>query len=149
MIERDLISVVVPCYNEEEALPAFYRETGQALENIEGTDYELIFVDDGSADATGTMLRDLAEKDSHVRYVIFSRNFGKEAAMYAGLREARGSYCVIMDADLQHPPALLAPMYQAVSSEGFDCCGGLRKGRQGDGLLRSFFSEVFIKLANG
>lgn len=147
MTERDLISVVVPCYNEEEALPAFYRETGQALENIEGIDYEFVFVDDGSGDATGTMLREMAEKDSHVRYVIFSRNFGKEAAMYAGLREARGTYCVIMDADLQHPPALLFSMYQAVSSEGFDCCGGLRKGRQGDGLLRSFFSRSFYKIS--
>ncbi len=147
MTERDLISVVVPCYNEEEALPAFYRETERALKKTEGTDYEFVFVDDGSRDATGALLRELSQKDSHVRYVIFSRNFGKEAAMYAGLREARGNYCVIMDADLQHPPALLKPMYRAVSREGFDCCGGLRKDRRGDGLLRSFFSRSFYKIS--
>lgn len=145
--KKDLISVVVPCYNEEEALPLFYRETERVLQGIQGADYEFVFVDDGSHDATGRILKELAERDSHVRYVIFSRNFGKEAGMYAGLSEACGDYCVIMDADLQHPPALLSQMYKAVSEEGCDCCGGLRIGREGDGFLRSFFSRSFYRIS--
>ena len=135
------ISVIVPCYNEEESLPLFYNETSKVLMSIEGTDYEILFVDDGSSDRTLKMIKDLCGRDSRVRYVAFSRNFGKEAGMYAGLKESRGDFCVIMDADLQHPPALLPDMYKAVSSEGYDCCGGLRMGREGDSPIRSIFSK--------
>lgn len=149
MNKRDLISVIVPCYNEEESLPLFYIETGKVLHQITEVDYEIIFVDDGSSDKTRTIMKNLAEKDEKVRYVVFSRNFGKEAAMYAGLKEARGDYSVIMDADLQHPPALLPEMYKVVSCEDYDCCGGLRLSREGDGFLRSLFSKAFYKISKG
>ena len=121
--KRDKISVIVPCYNEEESLAHFYEKTALVLEQMD-VDYELLFVDDGSSDKTLPILRDMRRRDSHCRYISFSRNFGKEAAMYAGLREADGDYRVFMDADLQHPPELLPEMYRAVSREGYDCCGG-------------------------
>ncbi len=149
MNKRDLISVIVPCYNEEESLPLFYIETGKVLRQMTEVDFEIIFVDDGSSDKTRTIMKNLAEKDEKVRYVVFSRNFGKEAAMYAGLKEARGDYSVIMDADLQHPPALLPEMYKVVSCEDYDCCGGLRLSREGDGFLRSLFSKAFYKISKG
>lgn len=141
------ISVIVPCYNEEESLPLFYRETGEVLTGMEEIDYEIILVDDGSSDNTLKIIKALAACDSRIRYVAFSRNFGKEAAMYAGLKESRGDYCVIMDADLQHPPALLPEMYKTVSGEGYDCCGGLRMGREGDNPIRSIFSRAFYKIS--
>ena len=144
--KRDRISVIVPCYNEEESILHFYEKTSRVLEGIEGVDYELLFVDDGSSDRTLEYLRNLDAKDSHCRYISFSRNFGKEAAMYAGLNEAIGDYCVIMDADLQHPPELLPKMYEAITREGYDCCGGKRCGREGDGALRSACSRLFYKV---
>lgn len=140
------ISVIVPCCNEEESLPVFHRETQAVLKEIEDVDHEFIFVDDGSSDATLDIIRKLAQEDAKVRYVAFSRNFGKESAMYAGLEEAGGDYCVIMDADLQHPPALLPAMYEAVSRGGYDCCGGLRLGREGDSRLRGILSRAFYKI---
>lgn len=143
--KRDKISVIVPCYNEEESLAHFYEKTALVLEQMD-VDYELLFVDDGSSDKTLPILRDMRRRDSHCRYISFSRNFGKEAAMYAGLREADGDYRVFMDADLQHPPELLPEMYRAVSREGYDCCGGKRMGRDGDGALRSFCSRMFYKV---
>ena len=149
MNKRDLISVIVPCYNEEESLPLFYIETGKVLRQMTEVDFEIICVDDGSSDKTRTIMKNLAEQDEKVRYVVFSRNFGKEAAMYAGLKEARGDYSVIMDADLQHPPALLPEMYKVVSCEDYDCCGGLRLSREGDGFLRSLFSKAFYKISKG
>lgn len=141
-----LISIIIPCFNEEESLIPFHRETKKVIDHMEGTDYEMIFVDDGSSDRTLELLRGLQQGDRHCRYISFSRNFGKEAAMYAGLSEAKGDYCVIMDADLQHPPALLPQMYRAVSMEGYDCCGGKRCGREGDGAVRSFCSRLFYKI---
>lgn len=161
MENKTLISIIVPCFNEEESLFPFHRETKKVLDSMQAAenavksdsmegksalDYEMIFVDDGSSDRTLELMRELQQKDSHCRYVSFSRNFGKEAAMYAGLNEAKGDFCVIMDADLQHPPALLPKMYEAVSREGYDCCGGKRCGREGDGVLRSFCSRMFYKV---
>lgn len=140
------ISVIVPCYNERQALPEFYEEVKKALLEIEDAEYEFIFIDDGSSDGTDEILRELAHKDSRCRYIVFSRNFGKEAGMYAGLEASEGDYCVIMDADLQHPPELLKEMYRAVTNEGYDCCGGMRKGREGDGMLRSILSRAFYKI---
>lgn len=99
----DKISIIVPCYNEEKALPAFYRETCTAVSQINGAECEFIFVDDGSRDHTTDILESLSASDSRCKYLLFSRNFGKEAAMYAGLENASGDYCVFMDADLQHP----------------------------------------------
>ena len=144
----DLISVIVPCYNEEESLPMFYEKTSEVLCSIENADYEFIFVDDGSTDRTVEYLKRMRKQDERCRYISFSRNFGKEAAMFAGLKEAKGDYCVIMDADLQHPPTLLPDMYRAVSVEGWDCCGGKRKGREGDGGLRAFFSRAFYRVSS-
>lgn len=147
MSKKDLISIIVPCFNEEESLPAFYRETSEVLKTMKEVDFEFVFVDDGSSDRTSSIMKSLAEEDERVRYVVFSRNFGKEAGMYAGLREALGDYCVIMDADLQHPPALLPEMYRVVKEEGFDCCGGLRASRDGDSFLRSYFSRAFYRIS--
>ena len=142
----DKISIIVPCYNEEESLPLFYQETVKELHSIENIDYEFVFIDDGSRDHTMDVLKMLAYKDKRCLYFSFSRNFGKEAAMYAGLQNATGDYCVIMDADLQHPPALLKPMYEAVSKEGYDCCAGFREDREGEGKLRNFLSKGFYKV---
>lgn len=141
------ISIIVPCYNEEDSLPVFYAETLSVLRTIDDTDYEFVFVDDGSSDRTLEIIKDLAQKDQKIRFVVFSRNFGKEAGMYAGLGEASGDYMVIMDADLQHPPALLPEMYKAVSQEGYDLCGGLRIGRKGDGKIRGILSRAFYKIS--
>ena len=146
---KDKISIIVPCFNEEACIEEFYKETQQVVEEMrvkEGADYELLFVDDGSRDGTLDCLRKISRADSHCRFISFSRNFGKEAAMYAGLNEATGNFAVFMDADLQHPPALLPQMYEAVKSGEYDCCGGKRKGREGDGKLRAFLSRGFYKV---
>ena len=146
---KDKISIIVPCFNEEACIDEFYRKTQQVAEEMrmkEGADYELLFVDDGSCDGTLDCLRKISQADSRCRFISFSRNFGKEAAMYAGLNEAAGNFAVFMDADLQHPPALLPKMYAAVKNGEYDCCGGKRKGREGDGKLRAFLSRGFYKI---
>lgn len=140
------ISVVVPCFNEEEVLSVFYKKTSEVLNEIEGITYELLFVDDGSKDHTKDILRALSLKDEHCEFVSFSRNFGKEAAMFAGLKKSNGDYVVIMDADLQHPPVLLKEMYKVVSEEGYDCCAGKRVDRTGEGKIRNFLSHIFYKV---
>ncbi|MDN0061622.1 glycosyltransferase family 2 protein [Mediterraneibacter glycyrrhizinilyticus] len=142
----DKISIIVPCYNEEKALPEFYRVTSDAVNGIEGAVCEFIFVDDGSSDHTSDILESFACADSRCRYISFSRNFGKEAAMYAGLQNASGDYCVFMDADLQHPPQLLKEMYHVLKTEGYDCCAGLREDRTGENKLRSILSRTFYKI---
>ena len=146
-----LISVIVPCYNEEAALPLFLdalRKTGAELYDEFACNTELLFVDDGSRDATLAVLRDAARTESNVRYLSFSRNFGKEAAMYAGLQHARGDYVVIMDADLQHPPAMLRDMIATLNAGGYDCAAARRVSRDGEPPLRSFFSRRFYRLIN-
>lgn len=140
------ISVIIPCYNEEEVLPKFYQKISETLTNMIDIDYELIFINDGSTDHTIDILKMLSIKDSHCNYYSFSRNFGKESAMYAGLTYCTGDYCVIMDADLQHPPSLLPQMYYAVSQEGYDCCAGKRVNRNGEGKVRNFLSHSFYKI---
>nr|WP_294494718.1 glycosyltransferase family 2 protein [uncultured Mediterraneibacter sp.] len=142
----DKISIIVPCYNEEQALPEFYRAVSAAVEEIDGAECEFIFVDDGSRDHTPDILDSLACTDKRCRSISFSRNFGKEAAMYAGLQNAEGDYCVFMDADLQHPPALLKEMYRVVSTEGYDCCAGLREDRTGEKGVRTVLSRAFYKV---
>lgn len=144
--KTDLISIIVPCYNEEKSLPEFYRAVSAAAEKIDGADCEFIFVDDGSSDHTPDLLHALSCADKRCRYLSFSRNFGKEAAMYAGLQNASGDYCVFMDADLQHPPSLLREMYHVVKTEGYDCCGGLREDRTGENPVRTFLSRSFYHL---
>lgn len=142
----DKISIIVPCYNEEKVLPLFFAETQKVLETIENAEWEYIFVDDGSKDHTQVILQSLSGRYAFCKYISFSRNFGKEAAMYAGLEHASGDYCVMMDADLQHPPALLPEMYRALKYEGYDCCAGLREDRNGEGPVRNFLSHRFYKI---
>lgn len=144
----DLISLIVPCYNEEQSLPFFWEAVTDVMQKMSETDFEVIFVNDGSRDKTLEILRQLAEKDSRVRYISFSRNFGKEAAMYAGFEYARGDYAAVMDADLQDPPALLEEMYHAVTQEGYDSAATRRVTRKGEPPIRSFFARMFYKLIN-
>jgi glycosyltransferase involved in cell wall biosynthesis len=144
------ISIVVPCYNEEASVSLFYEKIieifATQIETREHIALEFIFVDDGSADSTVTVLKNLAAKDSRVRYIIFSRNFGKEAALLAGLKKARGQYIITMDADLQDPPALIPPMLKTVDSGEFDCAGSRRITRKGEPPVRSFFARCFYRL---
>ena len=144
------ISVVVSCYNEEKALPLFYEEMERVRkQDFEGiADFEYIFVNDGSKDKTIDIIRELRTKDNKVRYVSFSRNFGKEAAMFAGLEASEGDYVTLMDADLQDPPALLKQMYNAIINEGYDSVGTRRVTRKGEPPIRSFFARMFYKIIN-
>ncbi len=144
---RDLISIIVPCYNEQEVLPLFYEETVKWIDQVDA-DFEFVLVDDGSKDNTILVMRELAAKDSRVMYYSFSRNFGKEAGIYAGLCHAKGDYCVIMDADLQDPPSLLPEMYHAVKHEGYDSVATCRETRKGEPPIRSFFARMFYKIIN-
>ena len=144
------ISVVVSCYNEEKALPLFYEEMERVRKkDFEGiVEFEYIFVNDGSKDNTLKIMKELNQKDSKVRYISFSRNFGKESAMYAGLEAAEGDYVTLMDADLQDPPALLRKMYDIIKNDGYDCVGTRRVTRKGEPPIRSFFARIFYKLIN-
>lgn len=143
------ISVIVSCFNEEKALPIFYKKIEEVrIRDFFDTDFEYIFIDDGSKDKTLEIIKDLALKDEKVRYVSFSRNFGKEAAMLAGLEAAEGDYVTLMDADLQDPPDLLRKMYDIILEEGYDCVGTRRVSRKGEPPIRSFFARIFYKLIN-
>jgi glycosyltransferase involved in cell wall biosynthesis len=139
------LSCVVPCLNEEAGVPLFYEEAVKALARIDGR-FEFIFVDDGSNDNTLSALRRLADMDDRVRYISFSRNFGKEAALLAGLQAARGEYIATLDADLQDPPSLIPQMLDAVASAGFDCAGSRRVNRKGEPPVRSFFARCFYRV---
>lgn len=142
------ISIVVPCYNEEQAIPYFYEEITKVSKEMKYLDFEYIFVNDGSKDKTLEILKEYAKKDKKVRYVSFSRNFGKEAAMLAGLEYSKGDYVTIMDADLQDPPSLLEEMYKAITEEGYDTVGTRRVTRKGEPPIRSFFARMFYKIIN-
>lgn len=145
----DKISVVVPCFNEEEALPKYYQAMQEVWVELADVPYEILFVDDGSKDDTLALLRALSASDEHVHYLSFSRNFGKEAAMFAGLSHATGDYVVIMDVDLQHPPSLLPQMYHTLKENtDIDCVGGKRVTRDGEGKIRNFLSRRFYQVAN-
>ncbi|HPE95159.1 MAG TPA: glycosyltransferase family 2 protein [Bacillota bacterium] len=147
MEKKVLISLTVPCYNEQEALPLFYHEADKITHDMEQlADFEFIFVDDGSKDNTLEVMRSLASQDSRVRYISFSRNFGKEAAMLAGLQAANGDYTAIMDADLQDPPSLLPEMFKAVTEEGYDCVATRRSTRKGEPVIRSMFARLFYRM---
>lgn len=144
----EMISLIVPCYNEEKALPHFWKEVSAVMARMDYLDFEVIFVNDGSRDGTLEILRGLAKEDSRAKYLSFSRNFGKEAAMYAGLQRAAGDYAAVMDADLQDPPALLEEMYRAVTQEGYDSAATRRVTRKGEPPVRSFFARMFYRLIN-
>lgn len=145
---RKLLSVIVSCYNEEETITIFYKEICKVSKEMKYIDFEFIFINDGSRDNTLNVIKDLNKKDKRVKYLSFSRNFGKEAAMYAGLVSSRGDYITLMDADLQDPPSLLEKMYKLITEEGFDCVGTRRVTRRGEPQIRSFFARMFYKLIN-
>lgn len=140
------ISIVVPCYNEEASLPIFYKVITKEFKKMK-VDYELLFIDDGSKDKTLEILKDISS-DKHVNYLSFSRNFGKEAAMYAGLENCTGDFVATMDVDLQDPPDLIPIMYHILKTEDFDCVGTRRVTRKGEPKIRSFFARLFYKLIN-
>jgi glycosyltransferase involved in cell wall biosynthesis len=142
------LSVVVPCYNEQEALPIFYDEIIKVAASMEQLEFEFIFINDGSKDNSYHIMKNLKQKDDRVHYVSFSRNFGKEAAIYAGLKKSEGDYVVVMDVDLQDPPHLIQEMYHAVKYEGYDCAATRRITREGEPVIRSFFAKCFYKLMN-
>jgi glycosyltransferase involved in cell wall biosynthesis len=147
-MERQKISVIVPCYNEQEAIPFFYDEMVRVENTMPEYCFEMIFVNDGSKDRTMDIILDYASKDSQVKYIDFSRNFGKEAAIYAGLSYASGDYVVMMDADLQDPPALLPEMVKAIVEEGYDSVATRRVTRKGEPPIRSFFARCFYRIIN-
>ena len=146
-----MITVVVPCYNEEQALPYFIPEIQQVAKTLEAqyqVDLEVLLVNDGSKDGTLSLMRTYAGQYQNVRYLSFPRNFGKEAAIYAGLEHAKGDYVAIMDADMQDPPALLPQMYEILRDEPYDSVATRRVDRAGEPPIRSFFARTFYKLIN-
>ncbi len=145
-----LLSVIVPCYNEQDNIFDFYDELmkNESFFKGAGVETELIFVDDGSTDDTAARVKELATRDRRIHLVSFSRNFGKEAGMYAGLKKAKGDYVAIMDCDLQDPPALLPQMYKAVTEEGYDSVATRRVDRKGEPPIRSFFARAFYRIIN-
>lgn len=146
MENKKVISIVVPCYNEQEVLPMFYEELNKVMEKLENVELELILVNDGSKDNTLKEFKELANRDERVKYISFSRNFGKEAAMFAGLEATTGDYVAIMDADLQDPPKLLLEMYDILENSDYDCVGTRRVTRKGEPKIRSLFAKMFYKL---
>lgn len=141
------VSIIVPCYNEQESLPIFYQEAVSVIKKT-GYDYEFLFVNDGSKDGTLTILRELAAQDEHITYLSFSRNFGKEAAMFAGFCNASGDYVAVMDADMQDPPALLPQMLEILESGEYDSVATRRENREGEPPIRSFFARMFYRIIN-
>lgn len=142
------VTVIVPCYNEEEALKYYYDEMCRVMEELSNFDFELLFINDGSKDKTLTIIKEFAHMDSRVKYISFSRNFGKEAAMYAGFENSTGDYVCLMDADLQDPPFLLPQLLEAVTLEGFDSAATRRVSRKGEPPIRSLFARAFYKIMN-
>lgn len=144
----DKISVIVPCYNEEEALPLFYAEIQSVMAKMDDVAWELCFVDDGSTDGTLAHLRRFAQSDPRVRFTSFSRNFGKEAAMFAGFEMCTGDYAAVMDADMQDPPSLLPEMYEILRTGEYDSVATRRTTRTGEPRIRSFFARMFYRIIN-
>lgn len=142
-----MISIIIPCFNEEEAIPLYFSEMEQIKENI-SRKFEYIFINDGSNDGTLDTLRELASKNNFVRYISFSRNFGKEAALYAGLQASKGELVTVMDVDLQDPPELLPQMIKMVETTDIDCVGTRRSDRKGEPPIRTFFAKKFYQLIN-
>lgn len=142
-----LVNIIIPCFNESEVLDIYFEETIKITSKIKGYDFEFIFVDDGSTDNTIDIIKKYAEKYNFIKYISFSRNFGKESAMYAGLKNSNGNYVLIMDADLQNPPNLIEEMLEVVAIEKYDCCSANRT-RSGDPVIRTYFSKKFYKLIN-
>lgn len=142
------MTLIVPCYNEEASLPIFYEAVCDVAKMLEHCDVTLLLVNDGSKDNTLAIMRELAEKDSRVRYISFSRNFGKEAAMYAGFCNAKGDYVAVMDADMQDPPSLLPQMLEILETQDYDSVATRRVTREGEPPIRSFFARMFYRIIN-
>lgn len=146
-----LLTVIVPCFNEQESLPYFYdaiMKEAKVLENAYSLSLEILFVNDGSRDGTLALLREFSKRDGRCRYLSFSRNFGKESAIYAGMQHCCGDYIVFMDADLQHPPAMLGQMYESLLSGEYDIAAARRVDRKGEPPIRSFFARIFYRMIN-
>lgn len=141
------VDIVVPCFNEADILPLFLSETEAVVSQIDGYRFSYIFIDDGSKDSSLSLLRQMSDENPRVHYLSFSRNFGKEAAMYAGLSHSSGDYVIVMDADLQHPPALIPAMIEKLE-EGHDCAAACRSTREGEKGFRSFLSGLFYRFSN-
>ena len=148
LIIMEKISVIVPCYNEEETINYFYKEITKIAEKLKKYEFEFLFIADGSRDNTLEIIKKLSSTDKRVRYISFSRNFGKEAAMFAGLEHVDGDYVTIMDADLQDPPAMLIDMLDIIKKDGYDVVGTRRVTRKGEPPIRSFFARCFYKIIN-
>ncbi len=142
------IDLIVPCYNEEQGLEHFVIETNKVISSLPDYSFRYILINDGSRDKTYLVMKKLAEQFKNIKYISFSRNFGKEAAMYAGLQHSDADYTVVMDADLQHPPALFPQMIEALEKEGYDCCATKRDEREGESKFRGLFSKMFFALSN-
>jgi len=140
------IGVIIPCYNEEESLPLYYEEMSRVMDEMGAVDFELLFVNDGSKDKTLTILKELSQQDSRVRYLSFSRNFGKEAAILAGLEHVDGDYVTLMDADLQDPPQKLIEMYDVLEKEHLDIVGMKSNDHKNYGFIRKFFTFAYYKI---
>lgn len=141
------ISLLIPCYNEEESVPLFYKEVTRVLSELK-YEYELLFINDGSTDKTLEILKQLGERDMRVKYISFSRNFGKEAAMFAGFCNADGDYVAVMDADMQDPPSLIPEMLKYLESGEYDSVATRRVSRKGEPRIRSWFARKFYKIIN-
>lgn len=141
------ISLIVPCFNEQDALPVFYGEVTRVAKSMTDS-YEILFIDDGSTDGTLGLLKGFAERDPHICYLSFSRNFGKEAAMYAGFCNAKGDYVAVMDADMQDPPSLLPKMLSILEEGEYDSVATRRVTRKGEPLIRSWFARAFYRIIN-
>ncbi len=147
-MSKDIISIIVPCHNEEEMVPIFHKEIAAVSDQLPDATIELIFVNDGSKDDTLAKMKQVAALDERVHYISFSRNFGKEAALVAGLRHATGDYVAVMDADLQDPPEMLVEMFALIRTGEYDCIGTKRIDRKGEPPIRSFFARQFYQLIN-
>ncbi|MDO4393789.1 MAG: glycosyltransferase family 2 protein [Bacillota bacterium] len=147
-MNEKIIDIIIPCFNEETNIKPVYEETRLVETGIGNCRFNYIFVNDGSSDNTLEIIKELAQGNEQVKYISFSRNFGKEAAMYAGICNSRGDYAVIMDADLQHPPALIKDMLETIERTGCDCCAARRVNRKGEDKIRSLCAGLFYKLMN-
>ena len=146
MIKKDIISIVVPCFNEQECLPIFYKELDKISKEMSDVTFEMMFINDGSKDNTLEILRDLSKKDKRVRFISFSRNFGKEAGMYAGLSNVIGDYVAIMDADMQDPPELIKEMYKTLKEEDYDCVALYTDSHKGYNFIRKGLTKLWYKI---
>lgn len=144
----DRISIIIPCYNEQECLPFLYESINKLSILMKDQNFEFIFVDDGSCDETLSIILDKTDVDSRVKYLAFTKNFGKEAAMYAGLINSKGDYVVIIDADIQHPIELIQEMYSSIINEGYDCVAARRINRKGESIIRSLCTRGFYRILN-